>query len=182
MKNVSRHATRGVIVFIALLFIATALLPLYQVWQDHQTKKQQADNVPAAVKEALMKNKTQLQGQPLAGFTPVTSVGTLQKIDTTPGNGAAAKSGDTVTVDYTGAVAATGIVFQSSKDSGQPASLSLRQVIPGWSQGIPGMKIGGTRRLLIPASLAYGPTPPANSGIPPNADLVFDVTLYKIGQ
>ncbi len=129
-----------------------------------------------------MKNKQQLQGQPLAGFTPVTSVGTLQKIDTTPGNGATVKSGDTVTVDYTGAVAATGIVFQSSKDSGQPASLSLRQVIPGWSQGIPGMKIGGTRRLLIPAALAYGANPPAGSGIPANADLVFDVTLYKIGQ
>ncbi|HTB49185.1 MAG TPA: FKBP-type peptidyl-prolyl cis-trans isomerase, partial [Verrucomicrobiae bacterium] len=84
------------------------------------------------------------------------------------------------TVDYTGAVASTGIIFQSSKDTGQPATLSLSQVIAGWSQGIPGMKVGGTRRLLIPAGLAYGSNPPSGSGIPANADLVFDVTLDKI--
>ena len=47
---------------------------------------------------------------------------------------------------------------------------------------MPGMKVGGTRRLLIPAALAYGATPPSGSGIPANADLVFDVTLHKISQ
>lgn len=127
-----------------------------------------------------MENK--LQGTQLAGFTPVASVTELQKTDTTPGTGKEVKAGDTVTVDYTGAVASTGKIFQSSKDSGQPVPLSLSQVIAGWSQGIPGMKEGGTRRLLIPASLAYGANPPQGSDIPANADLVFDVTVHKVGN
>ena len=121
-----------------------------------------------------------LQGTKLANFAPVQSVSALQSTDTTPGTGTEAKAGDTVVVDYTGAVAATGIIFQSSLDSGQPATLSLKNVIAGWSQGIPGMRVGGTRRLLIPAALAYGPNPPAGSGIPANADLVFDVTLQAV--
>src|SRR5262249_40950930 len=128
------------------------------------------------------KNMDTLQGTKLANFAPGTAIPTLKTEDTTPGTGTEVKAGDTVTVDYTGAVAATGVIFQSSKDVGQPVSFSLSQVIPGWSQGIPGMKVGGTRRLLIPAPLAYGAKPPTGSGIPANADLVFDVTLHKIGQ
>jgi FKBP-type peptidyl-prolyl cis-trans isomerase len=58
----------------------------------------------------------------------------------------------------------------------------LNQVIPGWTEGIPGMKVGGKRRLLIPAAQAYGANPPSGSNIPANADLVFDITLYKIGS
>jgi FKBP-type peptidyl-prolyl cis-trans isomerase len=127
-------------------------------------------------------NVAKLQGTQLTGFTPVSNITSLQKIDSTPGTGATVKAGDTVTVDYTGAVASTGVIFQSSKDSGQPVPLSLSQVIAGWSQGIPGMQVGGTRRLLIPASLAYGSNPPSGSGIPSNADLVFDVTVVKIGK
>ncbi len=123
-----------------------------------------------------------LQGTQMASFTPVSSVPELQKIDTAAGDGQEVKAGDTVTVDYTGAVAATGVIFQSSKDIGQPATFGLDQVIKGWTEGIPGMKVGGTRRLLIPAAQAYGANPPAGSGIPANADLVFDVTLYAIGN
>lgn len=115
-------------------------------------------------------------------FTPVSHVDKLQTTDTKPGTGQEAKAGDTVTVLYTGAVAATGIVFQSTQDTGQPVSFSLDQVITGWKDGIPGMKVGGERRLLIPAAEAYGANPPAGSSIPPNADLVFDVTLLKIGS
>lgn len=131
------------------------------------------------------KDKTmtkQLQGTELANFTPGTPIPALKAEDLTPGTGAIVKAGDTVTVDYTGAVASTGVVFQSSKDSGQPVSFPLNKVIAGWSQGIPGMKVGGTRRLLIPASLAYGANPPPGSNIPANADLVFDVTLHGIGK
>jgi FKBP-type peptidyl-prolyl cis-trans isomerase len=129
-----------------------------------------------------MDNGPKLQGTKLANFTPVATVDQLQTIDTTPGTGETVKPGDTITADYTGAVASTGIIFQSSKDLGQPVSFPLSGVIAGWSQGIPGMKVGGTRRLLIPAALAYGATPPQGSGIPANADLVFDVTIHKIGK
>jgi FKBP-type peptidyl-prolyl cis-trans isomerase len=124
----------------------------------------------------------QLQGTKLANFTPVTEVAQLQKTDTKVGTGPEVKPGDNVTVDYTGAVAATGVIFQSSKDSGQPVSFGLDQVIKGWTDGVPGMKVGGTRRLVIPADQAYGANPPAGSGIPANAPLVFDITLYKIGS
>lgn len=122
-----------------------------------------------------------LTGTQMSNFTPVSSVSTLQSTDLKVGTGAVAKAGDTVTVDYTGAVASTGIIFQSTHGS-QPVSLSLSQVIKGWQEGIPGMKVGGTRRLLIPANEAYGANPPSGSGIPANAALVFDVTLDKVGS
>lgn len=124
--------------------------------------------------------KNTLQGTKLAGFTPLASVPKLQADDLKQGTGETVKPGATITADYTGAVAKTGVIFQSSKDSGQPVSFSLSQVIAGWSQGVPGMKVGGTRRLLIPAPLAYGSRPPQGSGIPVDADLVFDVTVTKI--
>lgn len=115
-------------------------------------------------------------------FTPIAKVDSLQIIDQQEGTGEVVKPGDKVTVDYTGAIAATGEVFQSSKDMGEPISFSLDGVIAGWTEGMPGMKVGGKRRLLIPADKAYGANPPAGSGIPANADLVFDIELHKIGE
>jgi FKBP-type peptidyl-prolyl cis-trans isomerase len=125
-------------------------------------------------------NETVLQGTPLQNFTPLNSIPALQAVDLAEGSGDAVKAGATITVNYTGAVASTGTIFQSSYDSGKTATFGLDEVIPGWTQGIPGMKVGGTRRLLIPASLAYAANPPSGSGIPVNADLVFDVTLVSI--
>ncbi len=121
-----------------------------------------------------------LQGTKLAGFTPVATVDSLQKIDTKEGTGKEVKPGDTVTVDYTGALAADGTIFESSLDSGQPATFGLDGVIKGWTEGLPGMKEGGTRRLVIPAEMAYGAS--GQGSIPPNAPLVFDVTLIKVGD
>lgn len=133
------------------------------------------------VTTTTQKEKT-MEGKPLADFTPIQTVTELQKIDLTPGTGEEVKPGDTITAHYTGAVAATGIVFQSSLDMGQPIAFSLDGVIKGWTQGVPGMKVGGKRRLIIPAELAYGANPPARSGIPANAALVFDIELVKIGR
>ena len=113
----------------------------------------------------------------MEGFTPVDKVSDLKIEDKKVGTGAEVKSGGTVTAHYTGAVASTGIVFESSLDSGQPFTSPLSNLIKGWQQGIPGMKEGGERRLLIPAALAYGDNPP--SGIPANADLVFDIVLIS---
>jgi FKBP-type peptidyl-prolyl cis-trans isomerase len=117
----------------------------------------------------------------LSNFTPISKVASLEKVDVVVGTGAEVKTGATVSVHYTGAVAATGVVFQSSKDFGtEPVTFPLGNVIKGWTDGIPGMKIGGTRRLIIPAEMAYGANPPGGSGIPANADLVFDVELVAI--
>jgi FKBP-type peptidyl-prolyl cis-trans isomerase len=118
------------------------------------------------------------QGTQLSNLTPVAKVDSLQKIDATVGTGAEAKADSTVTVSYTGALASTGVIFESSIDSGQPVTFALNQVIKGWQEGIPGMKVGGSRRLMIPASLAYGAQ--GNSTIPANSDLVFDVSLVSV--
>lgn len=182
----ARKRERAFAAFGAALFLITssALTILVIYTMVTQNKKPAASTANTAAEQAKSKeaNMNKLQGTQLTNFTPVASIPALQEIDTTPGSGATVKAGDTVTVDYTGAVASTGTIFQSSKDTGQPVPLSLSQVIAGWSQGIPGMKVGGTRRLLIPANLAYGAQPPQGSNIPANADLVFDVTVHKIGK
>jgi FKBP-type peptidyl-prolyl cis-trans isomerase len=87
--------------------------------------------------------------------------------------------GARVTVHYTGARCTDGIIFQSSKDFGDPITFGLEQVISGWTQGVPGMKVGGIRRLTIPSEMAYG-SARAAANIPPNSDLVFDIELVAI--
>ena len=122
------------------------------------------------------------------GSTPgsTETVTTLQVIDTKVGTGATAVSGSTVTVHYTGwlyDVAASG--FQGLKfDTSVGKSpftfkLGAGQVIKGWDQGVADMKVGGTRTLIIPSSMAYGSTG-VNGVIPPNATLVFDVELLTV--
>ncbi|MGF7228789.1 MAG: FKBP-type peptidyl-prolyl cis-trans isomerase [Candidatus Saccharibacteria bacterium] len=175
----ARKRDRIFALFGAGLFFLTSFgLSFAVIWQ--LVKDNNSNKSNTATSTAT--NSSKLQGTRLAGFTPIASIPTLQSTDTQTGTGSTAKAGDTVTVDYTGAVAATGIIFQSSKDSGNPVSLDLNNVIEGWKEGIPGMKVGGVRRLLIPAAMAYGANPPSGSGIPANADLVFDVTLDAIGK
>ena len=116
----------------------------------------------------------------LDDFTPVDAVPELVITDIVVGSGAEAASSDTVTCHYTGALAKTGAVFQSSRDFGHPISFPLNSVIQGWTEGVPGIKVGGKRRLLIPAAKAYGSRPPFGSGIPADADLVFDIELVSI--
>lgn len=182
----ARKRERAFALFGAGLFLLTSsaltIAVVYSLFEQRNKDKATTNSTSTSkTQEKTVDPSAKLAGKPLAGFTPVASIPSLQKIDTTEGTGEAVKASDTVTVDYTGAVASTGVVFQSSKDSGQKVSFGLNQVIKGWTDGVPGMKVGGTRRLLIPAVDAYGANPPAGSGIPANADLVFDITLYKIG-
>lgn len=109
----------------------------------------------------------------------VTSSG-LQYIDQVVGTGEVAKAGQTVSVHYTGWLE-NGTKFDSSVDRGQPFSFPLGagRVIKGWDEGVQGMKVGGKRRLTIPANLGYGPRG-AGGVIPPNATLVFDVELLGV--
>lgn len=96
------------------------------------------------------------------------------------GAGREAKSGNTVTVHYTGTFT-DGRKFDSSYDHNQSFSfvLGAGQVIPGWDQGLPGMKVGGKRKLAIPPSLAYGARGAAGA-IPPNSTLLFEVELLDV--
>lgn len=170
----------------AILFLlTTGGVGIYAVWQIRQDN--QRANLQKALTQAQQQTKQQpkegqLQGTKLQNYTPAGKVDSLQKVDITAGTGQEVKVSDTITAHYTGAVASTGVIFQSSHDSGQPATFPLSQVIKGWIEGVPGMKVGGKRRLLIPAALAYGANSPQGSGIPPNSDLVFDIELVKIGQ
>ena len=119
------------------------------------------------------------QGTKLSNFEPREDVKELESIDVEVGTGETVKPSATITAHYTGALVKNGIVFQSSFDMGDPITFGLNQVITGWAQGVPGMKIGGTRRLIIPAAMAYGDNSPA-SNIPANSNLVFDIALVAI--
>ena len=96
------------------------------------------------------------------------------------GDGATAKSGDSVSVNYTGWLA-DGTKFDSSLDRNSPLEFTIgqRQVIVGWDEGVVGMKVNGTRLLVIPPSLGYG-SGGFGSTIPPNATLTFEVQLVSI--
>lgn len=120
-----------------------------------------------------------LEGTKLDEFEPLDSVTELKITDTVVGDGDECPKWATITAHYTGALCADGTIFQSSKDMGKPITFSLEQVIEGWQDGVPGMKVGGTRRLLIPAKMAYGSSSPS-SNIPSNSDLVFDIELVAI--
>jgi FKBP-type peptidyl-prolyl cis-trans isomerase len=117
--------------------------------------------------------------------TPSTSVGTFTQTDLVVGTGADATVGKLVTVNY------TGWLYDTSKTDGKgtqfdssigkqpfPFTLGAGQVIKGWDQGVVGMKIGGSRRLIIPPDLAYGAS--GSGPIPPNATLVFDISLLSV--
>lgn len=111
----------------------------------------------------------------------------LQYEDTVAGSGAEATAGQRVQVHYTGwlhdpaAADGRGRKFDSSKDRGSPFAFPLGagHVIRGWDEGVQGMKVGGTRVLLIPAELGYGARG-AGGVIPPNATLVFEVDLLAV--
>ncbi|MFC1661049.1 FKBP-type peptidyl-prolyl cis-trans isomerase, partial [Gemmatimonadota bacterium] len=97
--------------------------------------------------------------------------------DLVVGTGEEAEAGDEVTVHYTGWLP-NGTQFDSS-EGGDPATFSLNEVIQGWGEGVPGMKVGGKRKLVVPPHLGYGASGhPA--GIPGNAVLVFDVELLDV--
>jgi len=104
----------------------------------------------------------------------------LKYEDTVEGGGEMAKTGDTVSVHYTGWLE-DGSKFDSSKDRNDPLQFKLGggQVIKGWDEGVTGMKVGGSRKLTIPPQLAYGARG-AGGVIPPNATLFFEVELLDI--
>jgi FKBP-type peptidyl-prolyl cis-trans isomerase FkpA len=118
---------------------------------------------------------------------PADQVASLQVTDLVEGTGAPAASGMRVTVHYTGwlydsaAAEQKGIEFDSSRSKNRPFTFNLGagQVITGWDQGVTGMKVGGQRRLVIPADLAYGSSG-AGGVIPPAASLVFEVELLAV--
>lgn len=120
------------------------------------------------------------EGKPTVEM-PVGEVPTeLQSNDITEGDGAEAELGKAITVDYVGIACSTGMQFDASYDNGEPVEFPLEEggLIEGWIEGIPGMKVGGRRMLVIPADLAYGAE--GNQGIAPGEALVFVIDLKDV--
>jgi FKBP-type peptidyl-prolyl cis-trans isomerase FkpA len=114
----------------------------------------------------------------------ITTASGLQYEDTVPGTGDEARTGQQVSVHYTGWLFDDGVKgakFDSSKDRGDPFGFGLGagMVIRGWDEGVQGMKVGGTRVLVIPAALGYGARG-AGGVIPPNSTLMFEVDLLAV--
>jgi FKBP-type peptidyl-prolyl cis-trans isomerase FkpA len=124
-------------------------------------------------------------GKPAAA--PISAVSSMQSVELKPGAGDGVTAGKIAVVQYTGwlyeaaAPDNKGKQFDSSRTAGQPFRFPLGsgQVIKGWDQGVLGMKVGESRRLIIPADLAYGDSG-AGGVIPPGATLVFDIDLVAI--
>jgi FKBP-type peptidyl-prolyl cis-trans isomerase len=156
---------RSTLVIAILTLVATA------VWA--QSDKKSSDKPKAAASSGNSK-PTPVTGNPKRTVTG------LEYWDIKEGTGAVAKSGQTVTVNYTGWLL-SGKKFDSSVDAGRPFNFKLGagQVIKGWDQGVAGMKVGGKRQLRIPPDLAYG-----EGGypgvIPGDATLIFDVELLGV--
>ena len=116
------------------------------------------------------------------GGKVVTTASGLKYVDVVVGKGAAPTAGKQVKVHYTGTLE-NGKKFDSSVDRKEPFSFTIGvgQVIPGWDQGVMTMKVGGKRKLIIPAKLGYGARG-ASGVIPPNATLLFDVELLDVAK
>lgn len=160
------------LVVVIIFFVTPGLSPFGQLQQPSQT---------AATVDQSQTLPTDTQGQAVQNTMPTQNVTQLQAQDKVVGTGTEAAAGDSVTVNYVGALT-NGQVFDASANhgtSGFTFNLGAGQVIRGWDQGIVGMKEGGKRVLVIPASLAYGDQAVGNV-IPPNSTLVFEVELLKV--
>ncbi|HET7827791.1 MAG TPA: FKBP-type peptidyl-prolyl cis-trans isomerase [Candidatus Saccharimonadales bacterium] len=176
------HMHRFIWGFMAALFVTTALgVGIYAfVVNTHSNPNGNYLSCPVkSVGQQKPGKDGKYAGAQLVGFKSLQHIDYVSCQDLKVGTGATATATSTVTANYTGALASDGKIFQSSLDTGQPFTAALNSgVIQGWSAGVPGMKVGGTRRLFIPAQYAYGAQ--SVSGIPPNSDLVFDISLIVV--
>ncbi len=175
--------TTGIAVAVALVVVLG-----FFIVKPHLFTSSAADlNTGAATTSSLTmqdsNNSAQASSPSAAAPSALTipaNVTQLMTKDEVIGTGAEAKAGDSVTVQYVGMLT-NGQVFDASKnhgDAGFTFKLGAGQVIKGWDEGVAGMKVGGKRQLIIPASLGYGPQ--AVGPIPANSTLVFEVELLKI--
>ncbi len=142
--------------------------------QPATTPANPAAAAPAAQPEPPMPKPIPVPDGPVVKKTELE--GGLIVEDIKIGDGYEVQAGGTVVAHYHGTLKEGGKVFDSSFTRGEPIAFPLTRVIQGWTKGVPGMKVGGVRRLTIPAALGYGPTG-AGADIPPNADLIFVIQL-----
>lgn len=159
-------------------------------FQSKPGAKSSAAAAPANCKTGFLgvtvRNKTNLKAEPGVKSAACETPSKIEYQDLVTGKGKAATPKSSVQVQYTGVVYKDGKQFDSSWERKQPATFSLQQVVPGFTQGIgggngvPPMKVGGRRTMILPGALAYGPQGNPQAGIGPNAPLVFVVDLLAV--
>lgn len=170
-----------IIIWVITITLAVGTLGLYFtiIFQNNNNVAAQDNQTPgqqSADAQAQQQAPTAVDN---SAFKVDGKVKELQAFDLKVGDGAEVKPGDNVKLHYKGTIAQTGQKFDSSYDRGEPANISLNEVIAGWQRGVPGMKVGGKRRLIIPADQAYGDKA-VGKLIPANSDLVFEIEILGI--
>lgn len=168
MGKAKERAQRVFILTIVGAFVLSSIgFSGLVIWE--MTKKKDTQQSTADIQKQLEDQIKAQQG------------GKVESTDIVVGTGAEATAGKNVTVNYVGTLKSDGTKFDSSYDRNEPFSFVLGEgrVIKGWDQGVVGMKVGGKRKLVIPASLAYGDQSPSDK-IPANSDLVFEIELLKV--
>jgi peptidylprolyl isomerase len=180
-------ATRIFILVIVVVFAISSLaLSAWVIWDQVTNKDSTAQTDDAAAGDTATDVDCTM-ATPVASalaapevFKPSGDVTALETTDITPGDGAAVVAGDCIVAKYYGTLASDGTMFDENftQATGLQFQVGIGQVIPGWDEGLIGMKVGGTRRLVIPSDKAYGDQ--GSGSIPANSDLVFVVKLESI--
>lgn len=195
MSNISGQRIAAFL--LALLFLFTSVgATAFVIWQINQGEGGFVNETPEekAAADAIAKQREEqgdstapqcgeaqpakVDTRPLPTIVKVDgAVAELQSTDIKQGDGEEVQPGDCVAALYHGTLAKDGTKFDGNYETGQPIEFSLNNVITGWSTGIPGMKVNGIRRLVIPAAEAYGDQQRGN--IPANSDLIFEVEILN---
>ncbi len=164
---------------LAILFLVTTVgFSAYVMWEMFSKK----DDTKATTQQETAADASQQPKDYMQDFTPYGDqrITEFKYEDKKVGDGAEATETSTVKVEYTGALAKDGSIFDSTDSrGGEPAEFPLDQVVEGFRKGIAGMKVGGERRIFIPAAMGYGSQSPS-AAIPPDSDLVFDVKRVEV--
>lgn len=179
-------ATRIFILVIVIVFAISSLaLSAWVIWDQMTNKDTTSQTDETAADTATDADCT--MDAPAASalaapevFKPSGDVTTLETTDLTVGDGDTVAAGDCIVTKYFGTLASDGTMFDENftKETALQFQVGIGQVIPGWDEGLIGMKVGGTRRLVIPSDKAYGEQ--GSGSIPANSDLVFVVKLESI--
>lgn len=172
---------KAILLSVGFMLVCVVVLVVAQIGsgkQESAIAAQVTDSTPAPT--TVIENNTLIASAPISDANVVTTPSGLKYVDLEEGTGATPEPGQTVTVHYTGTLE-NGKKFDSSRDRNQPFKFKIGQgqVIKGWDEGLSTMKVGGRRKLIIPAELGYGARG-AGGVIPPNATLIFDVELLKV--